>query len=65
LVPVVTVQNECHDVTTGTKSLSGESRHQARAALFDYIEMLYSRKRLHSTLRYLAPIEYKQVKRVG
>ncbi len=41
------------------------TRQEARAALYDYIEMFYNRKRLHSTLGYLAPIEYKPVKSVA
>ena len=32
----------------------------ARAALFSYIEIFYSRKRLHQTLGYQMPLEFKQ-----
>lgn len=32
----------------------------ARAALFDYIEVFYNRKRMHSTLNYLSPAAYEQ-----
>lgn len=36
------------------------TRQQARAALYDYIEMFYNRKRLHSTLGYAPPVEHEQ-----
>lgn len=36
-----------------------ESRAAARAALFEYIEIWYNRKRRHSTLRYLSPEQYE------
>jgi len=37
------------------------TREQARAALYDYIEMFYNRKRLHSTLGYITPVEFEQI----
>lgn len=33
---------------------------EARAALFDYIEAFYNRRRRHSSLGYLTPVEYEQ-----
>lgn len=36
-----------------------QTREQAKAALFDYIEVFYNRQRLHSSLGYLSPIEYE------
>jgi putative transposase len=36
------------------------TREEARAALFDYIEVFYNRSRLHSTLGYLSPVEYEE-----
>ena len=36
------------------------SRAQARAAIFEYLEVFYNRKRLHSTLGYQTPEEYEQ-----
>ena len=36
-----------------------ESRNEARADLFDYIEMFYNRKRLHSHLGHVSPDEYE------
>ena len=36
-----------------------EDRNQARLAVFDYIEVFYNRKRRHSTLRYMSPLEFE------
>ena len=33
---------------------------EAKAVLFDYIEVFYNRQRLHSTLNYLSPVQYEQ-----
>ena len=35
---------------------------EARSAIFEYIEIFYNRKRLHSTLGYLSPAEYERRK---
>jgi len=34
-------------------------RDEARAAIFDYIEVFYNRQRLHQTLNYVSPEEYE------
>lgn len=36
------------------------TREQASAALFEYIEVFYNRKRRHSSLGYLSPVEYER-----
>ncbi len=36
------------------------SRAAARAALFDYIEVFYNRRRLHSSLDHQSPVEFEQ-----
>jgi transposase InsO family protein len=36
------------------------TREQARAHVFEYIEVDYNRNRLHSTLDYLSPVEFEQ-----
>ena len=36
------------------------SREEARAELFEYIEVFYNRRRLHSTLGYLSPAQYEE-----
>lgn len=35
---------------------------EARASLFDYIEVFYNRVRLHSTLDYLSPVDFEAVR---
>lgn len=42
----------------GTRPFAG--RHQARLAVFDYIEAFYNRVRLHSALDYLSPAEFEE-----
>ena len=37
-----------------------QSREDAHVALFDYIEVFYNRKRKHSSLGYLSPVEYEK-----
>ena len=37
-----------------------ETREEARADLFQYIEIWYNRKRLHSSLGYLSPAAYEE-----
>jgi len=36
------------------------TRGQARAAIYEYIEVWYNARRLHSTLGYVSPIEFEQ-----
>jgi transposase InsO family protein len=35
------------------------TRQEARAALFDYIELFYNRQRSHSALNYLSPVDFE------
>jgi transposase InsO family protein len=37
-----------------------ETREQAKRSIFEYIEVFYNRKRLHSTTNYLAPVEFEK-----
>ena len=37
-----------------------QTREEARAALFEYIELWYNRERRHSSLGYLSPAEYEE-----
>jgi len=39
-----------------------QTREMARAKLFDYIEVFYNRRRIHSTLGYVSPVEYEKRK---
>ena len=35
------------------------TRAEARSEIFEYVEAWYNRKRLHSSLGYLSPVEYE------
>ncbi|MFZ0370373.1 MAG: IS3 family transposase [Halobacillus sp.] len=37
-----------------------ETREQAKLSIFNYIELFYNRKRLHSTLGYRSPVEFEK-----
>jgi putative transposase len=39
------------------------TREEARRSLFEYIEVFYNRRRLHSTLGYLSPVQYEERRR--
>ena len=41
------------------KGVIFDDRNQARLAIFDYIEVFYNRKRRHSTLGYVSPLEFE------
>lgn len=36
------------------------TRREARSVIFEYIELFYNRKRRHSSIRYMSPIDYEQ-----
>lgn len=36
-----------------------KTRDQARASLFEYMEVFYNRQRRHSTIRYEAPLAFE------
>lgn len=48
-----TLKTECANQPFDTQS-------QARSAIFHYIEAWYNRKRLHSSLGYLSPVEFEE-----
>ena len=37
------------------------TRQAARAAIFEFIEIFYNRRRLHSSLDYLSPADYEAI----
>ena len=43
-----------------THHLRYATRAEARASLFEYVEVFYNRQRLHSTLDYVSPEEYER-----
>ena len=43
-----------------TKNRKFETIEEARSAIFEYIEIFYNRKRLHSTLGYASPVEFER-----
>jgi transposase InsO family protein len=52
-----TLKKECMEKTIFS------SRHEARNAIFWYIEVYYHRKRRHSSLGYISPVEYETRKK--
>ena len=38
-----------------------KTREETRSKIFEYIEVFYNRKRLHSTLGYQSPAEYEKI----
>ena len=38
-----------------------KTRDQARASLFDYMELFYNRLRRHSTINYVAPLAFRGI----
>jgi len=36
------------------------TRDEARASIFEYVEVFYNRVRLHSSLGYVSPAEYER-----
>jgi putative transposase len=40
--------------------LGSLTRDQARAAIFEYLEVFYNRVRRHSSLGFLSPVEFER-----
>ena len=40
------------------------TREEGRQSLFEYIEVFYNRRRLHSTLGYLSPLQYEESRKL-
>ncbi len=36
------------------------TREQARASIFEYVEVFYNRRRLHSSLGYVSPEQFER-----
>ena len=52
------VERVYHAPTKRGKRL--QTREEARADLFQYLEVCYNRKRRHSSLEYLSPADYEE-----
>ncbi len=72
IIPSMSRKGNCYDnavVESFFKSLKAEipkedrskTREQTRSRIFEYIEVFYNRKRLHSTLGYQSPVEYERI----
>jgi len=72
IIPSMSRKGNCYDnavVESFFKSFKVElckearfkTREEARAKIFEYIEVFYNRKRLHSTLGYRSPVEYERL----
>lgn len=44
-----------------TKREKYKTREEARKSIFEYIEIFYNRKRLHSAIGYISPVEYENL----
>lgn len=51
--------------TERTSRKNYQTRDEARADVFDYVERFYNPRRRHSTLGYLSPIDYEKVAHSG
>jgi len=76
VIPSMSRRGNCYDnayVESWFASLKKErvyrsrynSEEELRAIVFDYIEVWYNRRRKHSALGYLSPLEYKRVNTVA
>ncbi len=71
ITPSMSRKGECYDnavVESFFKTLKSElaiqhsrfkTREDAKAGIFEYIEVFYNKQRIHSTLGYLSPYEYE------
>jgi putative transposase len=71
LLPSMSAKGDCYDNAVAESFFSNlknelvhhcdfVSRDAARAAIFDYIELFYNRKRRHQTLGYVSPMQFEE-----
>ena len=48
----------------GTIKKCGTQDEEAKLAVFDYIEVFYNKRRMHSYLGYTSPAEFEKMKNV-
>lgn len=72
ITPSMSRRANCYDnahmesfwATLKAEALAGRTfatRAEARLAIFDYVETFYNRRRLHSALGYLSPVDFEQL----
>ena len=72
MLPSMSRKGDCYDnavVESFFKTLKAEiqkedrskTREETKSRIFEYIEVFYNRKRLHSTLGYQSPAEYERI----
>ena len=42
-----------------------KTREEAKQAIFEYIEIFYNRKRIHSTNDYLSPVDFEERREIN
>jgi len=71
MIPSMSRKGDCYDNAVAESFFSNlkneltwhhdfRSRDEARAAIFDYIEVFYNRQRLHQSLDYVSPVRYEE-----
>lgn len=71
MIPSMSRKGDCYDNAVAESFFSNlkneltwhrrfQDRDEARAAIFDYIEVFYNRQRLHQTLDYVSPVRYEE-----
>ena len=71
MIPSMSRKGDCYDNAVAESFFSNlkneltwhhdfRSRDEARAALFDYIEVFYNRQRSHQALDYVSPVRYEE-----
>jgi len=71
MIPSMSRKGDCYDNAVAESFFSNlkneltwhcrfQSRDEARAAIFSYIEVFYNRGRLHQTLDYVSPVRYEE-----
>lgn len=71
IIPSMSRKGDCYDNAVAESFFSNlkneltwhcrfQSRDEARAAIFSYIEVFYNRQRLHQTLDYVSPVRYEE-----
>jgi len=48
-----------------THHIEFKTREEAKKIIFEYIEVFYNRKRVHSANDYLSPVEYEQARKIN